>query len=256
VVKDHLGISLDKKYQKKDWSKRPLPSEMIDYAASDVLYLLPISANLIDTLKRKGRIDWVLEECEILSNVRPAPNNSQPLFLKIKGAGRLSPRDLAALENILKIRQEVARKKDRPLFKIFSNRSALTLATSCPKSLTALQESGALSQHQINMYGKRIVTAIRKTIQIPEDALPSYPKNRSPRPSSDVSPRVKALQEWRNTKADTLGMDPGLICNRNLAVRLAVLNPDDVGEMAAIEEMKNWQKETFGKEIIKVLKKA
>ena len=43
VVKQHLDICLDKKYQKKDWSKRPLPAEMIEYAASDVMYLLPIS---------------------------------------------------------------------------------------------------------------------------------------------------------------------------------------------------------------------
>jgi len=101
VVKDHFGISLDKKYQKKDWSKRPLPPEMIDYAARDVMYLLPISIRLVEALKQKNRLEWVLEECAVLSGVRPIPNNSQPLFLKIKGAGRLSPRALAILEKIL-----------------------------------------------------------------------------------------------------------------------------------------------------------
>lgn len=256
VVRDHLGVCLDKKYQKKDWSKRPLPPEMIDYAAGDVMYLLPISNNLIDALTRKGRIDWVLEECDILSRVRPASNNHQPLFLKIKGAGRLSPRALAALENILNIRQQIAQKKDRPLFKVFSNRAALALAAASPMSISALKETGALSQHQIDMYGKQIFAGIREAMKMPEDALPSYPRNRNPRPPANASPIIKALQEWRNARAEDLGMDPGLICNRSLATRLAILNPADVGEMDAIEEMKSWQKDVFGEEILAVLKKA
>ncbi|MFO7584763.1 MAG: hypothetical protein R6W69_08540, partial [Anaerolineales bacterium] len=97
VVKQHLNINLDKKYQKKDWSKRPLPIEMIEYAAGDVMYLLPISTNLIEELKRKNRLDWVTEECNCLSRVRSGSNDHQPLFLKIKGAGRLSSRELAVL---------------------------------------------------------------------------------------------------------------------------------------------------------------
>jgi ribonuclease D len=253
VVREHLGITLDKKYQKKDWSERPLPSEMIDYAASDVMYLLPISANLIEALTRKERIDWVSEECEILSGVRPPDNDCQPLFLKIKGAGRLSPRALAALESILDFRQEVARKKDRPLFKVFSNRSALALATGAPMTLDALKETGALSQHQSNMYGNRIVACIREAKKLPGNALPSYPKSRKPKPSPDVSSKIKALQEWRNAKAEALGMDAGLICNRNLATRLAVLNPASVAKMDDIEEMKGWQKAAFGEEILAVL---
>jgi ribonuclease D len=256
VVHDHLGISLDKKYQKKDWSKRPLPPEMIDYAAGDVMYLLPISTNLFEALEQKHRIEWVLEECEILSGVRPASNNSQPLFLRIKGAGRLSPRALAALENILVLRQEIAQKKDRPLFKVFSNRTALALAAAGPGSLSALKGADVLSRHQIDMYGKRIVTCIQKSLKMPEGSLPSYPKHRNPRPSADVSPRIKAIQEWRNARAEALGMDPGLICNRSLAVRLAVLNPSTVEEMDAIEEMKSWQKKAFGEEILGVLRRV
>lgn len=256
VVNDHLGISLDKKYQKKDWSVRPLPSEMIDYAAGDVMYLLPISATLMDALERKDRINWVFEECDLLSNVRPVSNDAQPLFLKIKGAGRLSPRALATLENILNIRQEVARKKDRPLFKVFSNRAALALAAACPMTLDALKETGVLSKHQSSMYGSHIVTCIQKAMEMPENTLPSYPRNRKPRPSADVSPRIKTLQEWRNTKSEALGMDAGLICNRSLATRLAVVNPSRVEEMNAIEEMKGWQKAAFGEEILAVLGKG
>jgi ribonuclease D len=253
VVREHLGIQLDKKYQKKDWSKRPLPQEMIDYAAGDVMYLLPISSNLIDSLKAKNRLEWVIEECELLSNVRPVLNDTQPLFMKVKGSGRLSPRTLAVLENILELRQELARKKDRPLFKVFSNRAALSLATSPPMTQNDLKESRLLSPNQVNMFGKSLVSAAMAGMKLPEKDLPSYPRNREPRPSRDVSPRIKALQEWRNRKAGILGMDAGLVCNRHLATRLAIVNPDSVESMNDIEEMKSWQKEAFGDEILSVL---
>jgi ribonuclease D len=254
VVKQHLNISLDKKYQKKDWSKRPLPTEMIEYAAGDVMYLLPISTNLIEELRHKNRLEWVSEECECLSHVRSASNDHLPLFLKIKGAGRLSPRELAALENILLFRRKVARTKDKPLFKIFSTRVAMALSTSRAKSLNALRDTNILSPHQFGMYGQHIVDGITAALELPNIALPVYPKNRTPRPPADVEPRIKALQQWRNDKADALMMDAGLICNRNLAARLAVLNPDSIKAIEDVEEMKAWQKRAFGEEIVSVLK--
>jgi len=38
VLKNKFAITLDKKYQRKDWSRRPLPREMVDYAAEDARY--------------------------------------------------------------------------------------------------------------------------------------------------------------------------------------------------------------------------
>lgn len=254
VVRQHLNIRLDKKYQKKDWSARPLPVEMIEYAAGDIMYLLPISTILTEELKRKNRLDWVIEECDSLSRVRAVTDVFLPLFLKIKGAGRLSPRELAILENILLFRQEAARKKDKPLFKIFNNRVALSLSVSRATSLHALREANILSPRQYGMYGQHITDVVNTALELPDDALPAYPKNRTPRPPADVEPRKKALQQWRNDKADALVMDPGLICNRSLAARLAVLNPRSMKEIEAVEEMKAWQKKAFGQEIVAVLK--
>ena len=42
VLKERFGVRLDKKFQRKDWSKRPLPVEMMNYAAGDVHHLLPL----------------------------------------------------------------------------------------------------------------------------------------------------------------------------------------------------------------------
>ena len=46
VLQERFSVRLDKKYQRKDWSKRPLPEAMMDYAAGDVHHLLPLAAIL------------------------------------------------------------------------------------------------------------------------------------------------------------------------------------------------------------------
>ena len=87
VLSKRFNVQLDKRFQKKDWSRRPLPKEMIDYAAGDVFYLIPLASQLQRELKAKGRLSWTQEECDLLRNVRPTANNEEPLFLRFKGAG-------------------------------------------------------------------------------------------------------------------------------------------------------------------------
>ena len=116
LIRIHFHVLLEKKFQKKDWSQRPLPQDMVAYAADDVRYLITLAKRIESELAEKGRLDWVLEECEALSNVRPEPANERPLFLRLKGSGRLDPRSLAVLESLLAMRLEKARRKDRPPF--------------------------------------------------------------------------------------------------------------------------------------------
>ncbi|RLC09694.1 MAG: ribonuclease D, partial [Deltaproteobacteria bacterium] len=54
VLQKHFNIRLDKKYQKKDWSKRPLPKDMLEYAAKDAIYLAPLANVLEKELEKKG----------------------------------------------------------------------------------------------------------------------------------------------------------------------------------------------------------
>ncbi|CAB1068177.1 Ribonuclease D (EC [Olavius algarvensis Delta 1 endosymbiont] len=67
VLKNKFGVTLDKKFQRKDWSRRPLPEDMVAYAAKDARYLLPLAIELTRELEELGRLWWVQEECANLS---------------------------------------------------------------------------------------------------------------------------------------------------------------------------------------------
>jgi ribonuclease D len=254
VLKNKFAVTLDKKFQRKDWSKRPLPPDMIAYAAKDAGYLLPLAQSLKAELERKKRLGWVSEECEYLSRVRPSTAKDQPLYLNFKGAGKLDPRSLAVLEALLGFRREVARKKDKPLFRIFGNRSLLELAGKKPLNLEQLEKTGALSSRQISMYGREMLTAIQGAMKLPAEELPIYPRKKSPRVSLAVAERVKALRNWRDKQVQKLAIDPALICTKALISTIAVQRPLKLSELAAIKEMKNWQRNEFGRDIVGVLK--
>ena len=230
------------------------PRTMIAYAAKDARYLLPLAQSLKAELDEKNRLGWVYEECEYLSRVRPSTVNNQPLYLNFKGAGKLDSRSLAVLEALLGFRREVARRKDKPLFRIFGNRSLLELAGKKPLNLKQLEKTGALSAKQISMYGREMLTAIQGAMKLPAEELPVYPRKKSPRVSLAVAGRVKALRNWRDKQAQKLAIDPALICTKALMSTIAVQRPLKISELAAIKEMKNWQKKEFGQDIVKVLK--
>lgn len=256
VLKLFFNVDVDKKYQKKDWSKRPLPKEMMAYAAKDVIYLLPLARVLIHKLQRIDRMTWVLEECEDLSKVRPVLSNEGPLFMKFKGAGRLKSRSLAVLEALLQFRKRVAEKKDRPLFKIIGNESMMKIATARPVTLRRLKNIKALSNRQISMYGSDLLKVVDKTLKIPESELPAFPSQKPSVLPNGVPTKIKALKSWRASKASALDIDPGMLCNNALITAIAVKNPGDSKSLETVKEMKNWQKQAFGAEIIRVLKRV
>ena len=254
VLKNKFDVTLDKKFQRKDWSRRPLPRDMVAYAAKDARYLLPLSQKLTSELEALGRLGWVQEECEILSKVRPNTNHTDPLFMHFKGAGKLDPRSLAVLEALLQYRRRVARKKDKPLFRIFGSRSLLELAEKKPSTLKQLEKTRALSTRQINMYGTGVIAAVKEAMQIEPKNLPLYPRKKSPRVPLVVAGRVKALKSWRDEQVDKLSLDPALICTKALMSTIALKKPLKVSDLNSIQEMKSWQKREFGRDIVHIMR--
>jgi len=249
VIHARFGVSLDKKYQKKDWSVRPLPKEMLTYSAGDVLYLLELERMITKELKTLERLSWVTEECEILSNVRPAQVNHTDLFLKFKGAGRLSRRDLALLEKILRFRLNLAEKKDKPVFKIFSNGSILDFVHLKPtrkKDLTHLKSG---QSKQILRYGDSLIPFVKDVRHLSEKELPVYKRKRSKPLKPLESDRKKKLKNWRLEKGEGLNIDPSLILNKNQMTELAIKNPVDSHGFSEITSFKNWQLAEFKTEL-------
>ncbi|MCU0600020.1 MAG: HRDC domain-containing protein [Desulfobacterales bacterium] len=256
LLKHKFNVTLEKKFQKKDWSRRPLQEDMIAYAANDVRYLIPLRRQQMDELSEKGRMDWLLEECALLTKVRNNAANDSPLFARVKGAGRLDQKGLALLESLLQYRLQVAAQKDRPPFKIIGTPSLMKIAQERPATLKQLKEMDVLSEKQFNIHAKAFIEMICAVLNLPKHKLPRYPYKSSFFPDNAISAQIKKLKIWRQHKADLLKIDSGVLLNNSALRAVAGKSPKSMDELFAVDEMKTWQKKEFGEEIIGILSKT
>lgn len=253
LLQENFDVYVDKKFQKIDWAQRPLAENMIAYSVGDVAHLIELHARLRDRLEKIGRIDWAREEFEAQARVKYESNHQMPLFKRFKGAGKMDNRTLAILENLLQVRMDIAEKKDQPLFKIMSAQSIQDLATLRPLTLDKMVAIKALSKKQADMYGHLCRQAISSAMALPHQDLPSYPKTSIPRKDPQVMDRIKRLKKMREKMSLSIGMEPGFLINNNLITTLAFANPRTQENLGQIDEIRNWQKEALGEEILKTL---
>lgn len=255
VLKERFQVRIDKKYQRKDWSKRPLPAEMIDYAMSDVAHLTDLAKVLKKELKAAGRNLWVKEECRLLCGVRPVNREGRPLFLRFNGAGKLDRRSLAVLEALLVFRDDKARIKDRPVFKIMGNKTLLQLAMEKPTTLGQIKKGGMLSNKQVGMYADAILDAINNALSLPLQDLPLYPRpHRTPYDDGQAK-RMKALKVKREAMAAFYDLSPGTLISNTQIANIAHSRPKDKKQLKAVEGIRAWQAEALGPELLDALNK-
>ena len=253
LLRNRFQVALDKKFQKQDWSARPLSPEMLEYGIMDVIYLIPLARMLEKELTARNRLPWVEEESAALSRIRPGSLDRGPFFLRVKGASDLDPRSLAVLEALLQFRSAQAEKTDRPPFKVLGNEPILELARQKPLTMEELGAGKILSPRQIAIFGQPLLDRLRQAAVLPETGLPCYPRREKPKISSAVRQRIKALKAWKEARADNLGMDSTLLLNNAMIHSLVEKNPRSRQDLEEIPGLKTWQKEAFGQEVLAVL---
>lgn len=252
VLRKYFAVELDKQYQRADWSKRPLTDGMIRYAAEDTGHLHRLVEILERKLVEKERLEWVQEEFALLEKVRFAVHEG-PLFLRFKGAGTLDPRQLAVLENLLQWRDEEARRRDCPLYKVLGNKSLLHLSKLKPSGKNKLQEVDGLSPRLIERYGGKLLHQVAMALDLPETELPVFPRGERRQKDPQVDKRLTRLKDWRKKIAVELGLDPGVLINNALLEELARKQPRSEQDFVEIDLLKKWQQKVLGEGILRTL---
>lgn len=253
ILQKYFAVELDKKHQRADWTRRPLPEAMIRYAAEDTCHLHRLAEILEQRLKDAGRLDWVMEECALLEEVRfnAAP---EPDFYRFKGAGTLNRRQLAVLVEVLVWRDEEARRRDCPLYKVVGNKPILDVARLMPRNQSQLSHIEGLAPRLVQRYGRALCQAVQRGLEQPEETLPCYPRAERRKKDPRVESRLKKLKAWRQQAARELQLDPGVLINNALLEDLAARCPGSEKDLAAMPVLKNWQRRTLGAGILQALR--
>jgi len=253
LLKKYLGVTLTKEHQKGDWSRRPLPPAMLEYAAADTRHLPALREALAARLRELGRLEWAAEEFTRLEALRwTGTADGADAFLRVKGAKVLPPRSLAALRELYRWRETLAAEQDRATFRIVGNESLLAVAKALPRSPADLAAIAELPAKLAGRHAAALLDAVRRALALSEAELPRV--ERVPRPAKDpaIDERVERLKAARNRVAVELGLDPGVLCGRATleAIARAAPPPADRAGLTRIGELRRWQIEVLGDHLL------
>ena len=253
LLERYFGVKLDKKHQRADWSMRPLTPDMLDYAAQDTMYLLDLRDRLRGELEQKGRWSWAQEEFQLLEGTRWPEEAEDTGFLRLKGARDLSRRELALLRELVRWRDDVARRADKATFRVLGNEQLLEIARSKPDAREALATIKGMPRGILESRAQDILSAVRQGLAVPEAQLPRFAKAPRWDRDPDFDARVTALKTVRDAAATRLEMDPGVLCSRDRMEAVARKNPATLPELESVTELRHWQVDLLGADFLKAL---
>jgi ribonuclease D len=253
LLQSFFGVRLDKRFQRADWSMRPLSKEMLAYAAQDTLHLLELREQLRNELARRERWSWAAEEFERLEGTRWDDEDAASAFLRIKGARDLTRRELAVLRELVPWREEVARELDRSTFRVVGNEVLLELSRRAPSSKTELGTIKGMPRGMIETRSAGVLDAIKRGVAVAEADLPRFPKSPRWARDPDFDDRVNRLRQVRDAKARELDLEPGVLCPRERLEAIARRQATSLDALAEVPDLRRWQIDVLGSDLVRAM---
>jgi ribonuclease D len=251
LLEKYFGVRLDKRYQRADWSARPLSPEMLEYAAADTHYLPALRDLLRARLEQTGRLGWAEEEFALATEARRVPSDSdEPGYLRFKGARAMPARALAVLKELYEWREQLARRTDKAAFRIMNNEPMLLLAKSPPRTLAELKIVRGIGGEQVERRGHEILAAVERGLAVPEEQLPRVERIPRRPPDAAYEARIERLKAARNLLAVRYDIAPGVLCPNGTLEAIAKVNPSTPGQLAEVQELRRWQLREFGEDLL------
>ena len=247
LLEKYFGVHVNKKYQRADWSQRPLTPEMISYAATDTAYLLSLRSELRRQLEAHDRLSWADEEFKRLESIRWSPHSANGNgFLRLKGAKSLPPKSLAVLRAVYEWREKRAARLDRAPFRILGNESLSVLARAAPKTEADLQGLSGLPAASVQRYGTELLKAVRAGLRTPAKDYPRSEKPPRPKMNRPAMERLDRLKALRRRRAQELGIEIGVLCPNATLQAIVRAAPTTATELRKIDDTKRWQIDAMG----------
>lgn len=247
---------LDKKAPKgetfSDWSRRPLHKDQIKYAQKDVEHLLDLHQVLKRRLEKRGRMDWLEEECEHLTDPETFQrSHPQECFLKVKGRSGLDPTSLSVLRSLCAWRDRFASERNVPPGRILRDHVIVPIAKSKPKSLEELGRQRGLHAGEIGRIGKSILDAVQEGIARAKTDPVVLPDNGRLRPDKEPDGIFKLLSAVLQIQADQAHICPtALATSQDLHDLITGYRS---GNLNGLTLLQTWRRELAGDMLLSVM---
>ncbi len=196
LVKELFDVDMAKSHTRADWTRRPLPDAVLDYAAEDVEYLLPAYEVLCEKLDEKDRLDWARQDSELLLDTTLYDLSGDQAVDRLKGARNFRGVKRAAAVRLASWREAEAIRRDRPRQWIFRDSVLLNIAYNLPSSERQLAQIDGMPPKVLGRVGKQLLDAVSAS----RDDETGY---RPPQPPDEAQKAL--LKEMQDQVADCAG---------------------------------------------------
>ncbi len=265
LVERFYGIELEKKYQRHDWSERPLWPEHIEYARGDTHWLISLHEILTRKLAKAGRLERVLEECRLLEQREWEGRSFDPDgYLRVKTRGKvLDDTAKRVLRRLYHFRDEQARRADRPPFKVIPDEVLVEVAIAQPIDDNGLDRLFPRAKSAMKRrFGAGFLAAVEGGLADDFPIPTGKARRQAPGgPPSRLSARaaeraMEALKDWRNSLvARTADLNPMAVAANGTLKSIARMRPINLEELARVPDVRQWQVEAYGPAILDVLER-
>lgn len=212
LVYELRKISLPKSDRLTDWLQRPLSTNQIQYAASDVEYLFDIHDQQRDALSRLGRLDWAEDAFKSLLERALIEQDLDNAWLKVKDARALRGESRGVARALARWREERAMSIDIPVRRVLSDMALVSIAQSKPTNVSQLQGCRGVDARQI---GGDVAETILHTVARGLSEVVGIPEVRK----NEIHPRDRAvvplLVAWVAERARQANLDPAFLATRH-----------------------------------------
>ncbi|MEN9784901.1 MAG: hypothetical protein RLZZ299_165 [Pseudomonadota bacterium] len=253
-----FGHVIDKKWQRHDWASRPLLTEHLEYARGDTHFLPALREVLQKRLAAAGRLEPVLEECEVLEGRSWQGRAHDPSdFLRVKGSAQLSEAERRVLRAVYAYRDDEARGMDRPAFKVIPDPVLLDIARAQPRTAEAVTEMMRKGSSLARRHGSGLAAAVGRgladTAPLPTSA-PREPKGPPDALRARDSERLMAmLKDWRNRLVAPMNAAPTTVASNGLLREIVRTAPTTLEALGQVPDIRRWQLATHGEAIVEIV---
>jgi ribonuclease D len=237
LVQRITGDHLDKSNRFTDWARRPLTEAQIAYARSDVTHLRDVYLALSADLNKRGRIDWVLEEMEVLTSPETYRLDPDTAWERLKTRVR-KPKELAVLIEIAAWREREARARDVPRGRVVKDDVLGDIAVQAPTTPEKLASLRSLPKgFERSKWGENILQAVARGLARDPKSLPRIERTKQAANGTAIVELLKVLLR--------------MTAERHAVAAKVIATVDDLDRIAAddaadVPALKGWRRDLFG----------
>ena len=230
LIKEYFNVEKIKKFQKADWTRRPLTVEMLDYASGDTIYLVRLRDVLIKELKEKGRLEWAEEDLLLLEKKEWIYEEGK--FNTVKGYSHLEPKEKAIFKRLYDLRNDLAKKVDRPIHFVINNKQLIGYTVEPPKDWSRVRGVHPIIRKNAKLFSIEIQKGSKEKIEIEKREIKKLSLNKKA--------QLDQLELFQVKLAEELEIMKYLIMNKEQMIAIVVSE--------SLDGLKNWQKKLVEEE--------